>query len=251
MKPKFFTLCAIVLTFAAATFAQAAKTPAQPAKLPPVSEVLNAYVKAIGGRPAREKITSMSTKGTVEMLPMGVKGTFESVAAEPYLTFTRMNMAGLGEFLDGFDGTTAWAINPIQGSRNKTAAEVAQQKILRDFHRATNLDKLYKSLTVTGIEKVGGSDAYVVKAEAEGLAAPTLMYFDTKTGLLLRTDSTFVAPEGNQPVKMFYEDYRTVDGVQIPFKVRSQLTGFEMVLTATEVKTNVPVKPEVFAKPAK
>jgi outer membrane lipoprotein-sorting protein len=251
MKLRFATLFALVLSIAAAASAQTAKSPAQPAKLPPASEILNNYVKAIGGREAREKIKSMAMKGTVEMSPMGIKGTFETVAAEPNLIVTRINMTGLGEFLEGFDGTTAWAINPIQGARVKTAAEVAQQKLLSDFHRDTNLEKLYKSLTVTGIEKVGGSDAYVVKAEADALAGPTLMYFDAKTGLLVRSDSTLVAPEGKQPAKMFYEDYRTVDGVLVPFRVRTLLSAFEMTLTADDAKVNIPIKPEMFANPAK
>lgn len=250
MKLKFAALFAIVLVMSAASLAQTATPAPVPKNLPPVSQILDAYVKAIGGRAARGKISSLSMKGTVDMAPMGIKGTFESIAAEPNLSFTRMNMTGLGEFVDVFDGTTAWTVNPLQGSRTKSAAEVAQQKILSDFHRDTELAKIYKVLAVTGIEKVGGSDAYVVKGEAEGLTAPVLMYFDTKTGLLLRTDSTFVSPEGKQPTKAFYEDYRKVDGVMFPFRLRTQLSGFELTLTADEVKTNVPVKPEMFAKPA-
>lgn len=249
MKSKLAAFFAILLAMSAVSLAQRAKPAPVSKSLPPVSQILDAYVRAIGGREARGKIRSLSMKGTVEMAPMGIRGTFESIAAEPYLTFTRMNMAGLGEFVDGFDGTTAWTINPLQGGRTKSAAEVAQQKVLGDFHRDTELGKLYKSLAVTGIEKIGDSDAYVVKGEAEGLTAPVLMYFDTKTGLLLRTDSTFVSPEGKQPTKVFYEDYRKVDGVMFPFKARTQLSGFELTLVTEEIKTNIPVKTEMFAKP--
>lgn len=249
MKLKFAGLIAIALALSAVSLAQTAKPAPVPKKLPPVSQILDAYVKAIGGRAARGKIRSLAMNGTVEMMPMGIKGTYESISAEPYLSLQRMNMAGLGEFVDGFDGTTAWTINPLQGSRTKSTAEIAQQKVLGDFHRDTELGKIYKSLVVTGIEKVGGSDAYVVRGEAEGLTAPVLMYFDTRTGLLVRSDSTFISPEGKQPTKVFYEDYRKVDGVLFPFTLRTQLSGFELTLTADEIKTNVPVKPEMFAKP--
>ena len=251
MKLKLVILVAIILSLAAGSFAQSAKPAPVPKRLPPVTEILDAYVKAIGGREAQEKIKSRSLKGTVEMVPMGIKGTFESIVAAPDRSFTRMNMAGLGEFLDGFDGKTAWSINPIQGSREKSAAEVAQQKLINDFYREIKLDKVYKNLTVTGIEKVGAAETYVVRAEAGGLAAPDIMYFDTKTGLLLRMDSIIIAPEGNQPVKIFYEDLRPIDGVTIPMRIRSQLPAFEITMTATELKHDVPFKPEIFAKPAK
>ncbi len=217
--------------------------------MPTVKEILAKYVQAIGGKQANEKIKSRTAKGTIELSPMGIKGTFENYAVAPNKSVSKVMLAGIGDLLEGFDGTTGWSVNPIQGNRNKQGEELAQAKISSDFNRETNLAGLYPKLEVKGIEKVGDSDAYVVVGTpANNLPADTF-YFDTKSGLLVRQDTTSITPEGRTPGKTFFEDYRDVDGVKIPFKTRSVLPQFEIVTTYTEVKNNVPIEDAMFAKP--
>lgn len=218
------------------------------AKLPTVEAVLAKYLDAIGGKKANEKIKSRTAKGTVELAPMGIKGTFENYAAAPNKSFSKISLAGIGDLLDGFDGTNGWAINPIQGNRDKSGEELAQAKIANTFNRDANFSKLYPKMEVTGIEKVGDSDAYVVVATPANLP-PDTFYFDTKSGLLVRQDTTAIAPEGRTPGKTFFEDYREVDGVKVPFKTRSVLPQFEVVTTFTEVKNNVAIEDSKFNKP--
>ena len=249
MKFKSTLLLAIILTIT--TFASAQKAdPPKPAavKLPAVSEILAKYVKAIGGREAFEKIKTRMMTGTVEIVPMGIKGTFESYTAAEGKAYTKMNLAGIGESLDVSDGKSAWTVNPIQGSREKTGAELAQSKISGNFYRDINIDKIYQKLEVTGIEKVGTKDAYVVVATNEGIPSDTF-YFDTDSGLIVRSDSTSIVPEGNVAAKMFIEERRTVDGVSVPVKTRTQLTQFEIIMNVTEVKNGVVIDDSKFTKP--
>jgi len=217
-------------------------------KLPTAQEILAKYVQALGGKAVNEKIKSRFTKGTVELAPLGVKGTFETYAAAPNKSINRTNLDGIGELIEGFDGVTAWSINPLSGNRDKAGEELAQAKLIYDFYRETKLEKLYSKMEVKGIEKVGASDAYVVTATPDGLPLETL-YFDTISGLLVRQDATLVSPEGKQPVKVFYEDYRDVDGAKIFFKSRTILPQLELITTNTEVKNNVAVEDAKFAKP--
>ncbi len=217
-------------------------------KMPTVPEILAKYVQAIGGKAANEKIKSRVTKGTVEISPMGIKGTFESYAAAPNKSFAKVTLDGIGDFYDVFDGTTAWAINPLQGSHDKQGEELAQSKLAYNFNRETNLDRLYPKMELKGIEKVGADDAYVVVATPDKLPAETF-YFDTKSGLLVRQDTTGISPEGKIPGKTLFEDYREVDGVKISFRTRAVLPQYELITTFTEVKNNVAVEDSKFAKP--
>ncbi|MEO8648248.1 MAG: hypothetical protein ABI539_03685 [Acidobacteriota bacterium] len=228
-----------------------AQTPARtsiPAKLPLVSEIFAAHVKAIGGAAANERIRSRLSKGAVEMSPMGIKGTFESLVAAPDLSLVKMSIPGIGDLVEGYDGKSAWAVNPIQGSREKSGAELAQTKANNDFYGDIHLAGKYKKATVTGMEKVEGHDAYVVKGETSSLGTDTL-YFDTQTGLLLRVDTEIVSPQGNQPAKIFYEDFREIDGVKLAFKNRTVLPQMELVMITTEIKHGVDAEPAKFAKP--
>ena len=219
------------------------------AKMPTVGEILAKYVQAIGGKQANEKIKSRMAKGTVEVLPMGIKGTFENYSAAPNKSMAKVTVAGIGDLVEGFDGTTAWSINPIQGNREKQGEELAQARVNNYFNRETNLAKLYPKLELKGIEKVGEGDAYVVVGTPDNNLPPDTFYFDTKSGLLVRQDTTTIAPEGKMPGKTFLEDYREVDGVKIPFKTRTVSPENEVITTFTEVKNNVAVESSKFVKP--
>jgi hypothetical protein len=247
MKSKLTLLIALLFVGATAAFGQAAK-PAAPAKLPTAQEIVAKYTKAIGGREAMEKIKSWTTKGTVEISPMGLKGTFEQIASAPDRSMTTMSITGLGDLIEGYDGKTAWAINPIQGSRERTGAELLQTKLMSNFYRDVNLDKLYPKMEVKGIEKVNGKDAYVVTATPDGLPAAT-MYFDVQSGLIVRSDNTLIAPEGQQQVSIFIEEMKQVDGVMVPTKMRTKLPTFEMLMTVTEVKSGPTIEDAKFARP--
>lgn len=217
-------------------------------KMPSVQQILANYMQAVGGKKAGEKIKSRMSKGTIELAPMGVKGTFENYAAAPNKSASKLTLAGIGEFYEGFDGTTAWAINPVQGSRDKQGEELAQAKLTSDFYREANLAKLFSKMELKGIEKVGADDAYVVVAMPDNLPAETF-YFDTKSGLLVRQDTTSITPEGKMPGKTFFEDYREIDGIKVPFKTRSILPQAEIITTFTEIKNNVAIEDSKFAKP--
>ena len=222
--------------------------PAAAAKLPAAKEILDRYVKALGGREAIEKIKSRVASGTLELVPMNLKGTFEAYAAPDAKSYTKMTIAGVGDLIEGTDGKTAWSVNPMQGSRDRTGAELSQAKLNNDFYRDIRLEKLFPSIEVKGIEKVGEKDAYVVTGSAEGLPQET-WYFDTKSGLMLRADLTAISPEGNQPLTVFYEDMKAVDGVLVPFRLRTQTPSFTIVLVSTKIEHNVAIDDAKFAKP--
>lgn len=256
MKLKLTIITVLFLACSLGAFGQKTPPPPKtslpravmPVKVPTVKQILDKYVAAIGGRTAYEKIKTRFFKGTIEISPMGIKGTVESSAAAPNKTYTKANLSGIGDLIDGFDGTNGWSINPIQGNHDKTNEELAQAKILNDFYREINLDKLYSNLTFKGTEKVGENTAYVITGTPAGLE-PETFYFDTTSGYLLRSDATIISPEGKMPTKTFYEDVREVDGIKLPFRSRVVLPQYELITVLTEVKNNPPISDSQFVKP--
>ncbi len=251
MKRKIIVIFAIVVSFALGATAQkteATKPPAQGQKLPTVKEVLDKYLKAIGGRAALEKIKSRSVTGTVELLPMNLKGTFEALSAPEGRSYSKTSLTGVGDLLEGTDGKTAWVVNPFQGNREKSGAELVQSKLINDFYRDLRLEKLFPKMELKGIEKVDQIDAYVITATAEGVP-PETWYFDIKTGLMVRSDVTAIAPEGNQPLSFFYEDFRVVDGIMIAHRIRNQAPSFVLTMTVSEIKQGLAVDEAKFVRP--
>ncbi len=217
-------------------------------KLPTAKEVIDKYVKALGGREALLKHKSRVETGTVELSPMGVKGTFESYARSDNRTTTLVSLQGIGEIVEAFDGTSAWSSNPMQGSRVKEGKEMEQAKRMSQFSRDADLDKAYSKITVNRMEKVGDRDTYVVVGANDGLP-DEILYFDIENGLMLRRDSVTIAPEGQMATSTFLEDYREIGGIKMPYKTRSKSASFEITTVTTDVKFDVPIEDAKFKRP--
>ena len=220
------------------------------AALPTVDAVLEKYVSAIGGRARLEKITSRVSKGTFELASLaGVKGTVEIYEKAPNKQVAFINIPGIGTDAEGFNGTTAWELEPDSGVvHEKSGLELASARRDAEFYGALKLKEMYPRMTLKGVEKVGASDAYVIEAvPTEG--SPEHFYFDTETGLLVRHDSVEEGEGGKKPVEEYYSDYRVVDGIKLPFALRQKSPGTEFIVKLTEVKQNVAIDDSKFNKP--
>jgi hypothetical protein len=251
-------LCSVTLAFAQtqpkadAPKADAAKAEAKPAAttaLPTVDEVLAKYIEAIGGKAALEKHTSRTSKGTFEIPAMGLSGTVQTFDKAPNMTATSIELAGVGTINIVFNGNQAWQQDPMTGLREMTGPELAMMKIEGNFYSALKLKELYKSIAVKSKEKVGSAEAYLVEAvPAEG--SPVKMYFDATSGLLVRREAEQESPQGKMPTELLLEDYRVVDGVKMPFVVKTNTPAMAFVIKIEEVKHNVAIDDAKFAKPS-
>lgn len=254
MKKTWSLLLLLCVTVATASAQGAAQKPAQApasqaaASMPTADEILAGYVEALGGKAAVEKITSRFSKGTLEIPSAGATGSFESYEKFPNKSLAIIVLNGFGEICQGFDGTVAWSQDPQSGLREKNGVELASVKRDSDIHKDLKLRQLYPKMEVQGKEKVGEKDAFVIVATPQEGAAEK-WYFDTQTHLLMRSDTETEGPQGKVPVESYYEDYREVDGIRIPFTLKHSNPVFSIVTHLQEVKHNVPVEDEKFAKP--
>jgi hypothetical protein len=100
---------------------------------------------------------------------------------------------------------------------------------------------------VLGTEKIGDREAYVVTFVVDPDTTIRL-FFDTQTGLLLReltTQRTMLVP---LPEQVDFEDYKDVDGVKLPFTIRTSNTATYDTATHrfTEIRHNVAVNDDIF-----
>lgn len=97
-------------------------------------------------------------------------------------------------------------------------------------------------------EKVEDKPAYkVVLTPAEG--APESRFFDKESGLLVKVATTVKTPMGEIPTESFVSDYRKVDGVLTPHKVRQMVLVQELTITVDKVENNVKIPDSRFAIP--
>jgi zinc protease len=234
---------------AGAAKAPAAQAAAAAAPLPTVDQIVDKYVEASGGRAAFEKLTSQVSKGTFELDQMAGEATQEIYAKAPNKVLFVTDSPSFGVVQRGYNGTAGWQDTPQTGLADITGDELAALKREADFYREIHLKDVYPKMTVKGKDSIDGHDAYVVEAVPTEGAAMTLS-FDAASGLLERAQTVADSAMGKTDVETTLGDYRDVDGVKLPFLIRSSLGQFAFTIKLTEIKHNVPIDDAKFNKPA-
>jgi carboxyl-terminal processing protease len=199
--------------------------------LPSVDSILERYVEASGGKVAFEKISNRVSTGTVEITALGITGTAELNEEAPGRSSLIIHAPGLGIMQRTVDDNRAWLQDPLQGFIRFTGLALELAKAGAVFNKQTKLKELYPSAALVGKEKLGGRESYVVRMGFEK------WYFDVEDGLLLRRGNTY------------YEDYREVDGIKLPFKMRDDVfSGIGLIYQLKEIKHNVKIDEAKFTE---
>jgi carboxyl-terminal processing protease len=213
---------------------EAGGTPEAAEVAPEVEPILERYAEATGLRRADgARLSTRVSKGRIRGAYAGMKvsGTVEVLEKAPDKFVALVNVDGLGVIRRGFTGEYGYLQIPLFGFRQVEGAELAELKLEARWAWADDLRRLYPSMKLKGKEEVAGSEAHVVEATTHS-GARTTLYFDARTGLLVRRDKTY------------FEDFREVDGVKLPFRVRDDFA----VITYSEVTHNTAVEDARFAE---
>jgi hypothetical protein len=236
-----------------------AAAPAAP--LPSVADVFSKYEQALGGEAAVSKVASISFKGTADMLvppPPGPPGgppppppTMGTVPAEHYVKATKgvisVTFPGRPTVAMGFDGTIGWHNTPI---REDTGDELRMLVELGEKFPGLEFRQDHANVQVDAMEKIGDRDTYrVVGTRKDGYAVIDRINFDAQTGLLARSYTTMQSVIGSFPEDTFYEDYRDVSGVKVPFTMRIVSAEGNRTYKWAQVDANAPVEDAKFTKP--
>jgi len=224
-----------------------AEAPVAPSPAPPsLDQIFSKYVESVGGSAATSTRT-LVLKGRREASQNRAWPNDVTVSSpDKFLLVTTLTSATSRQIVNGDKG---WVVNGAN-VRSLSPAEA-----LDATRRGNELFTVVKvkpseSMRVSGIQKVGEREAYVVESTTD--ARTERYYFDTQTGLLLRKitlNKTMLMPF---PEQVDFEDYREVDGVKMPFTIRySGIDTYDSwVRTFTEIKRNVTVDDTLFAAPS-
>ena len=206
--------------------------------LPTVKQILDRYVQATGGAEALTKITTRIARGS----RIGADGVLvpEEVwqkAPDKVLTVTSYPQV---VFSNGFNGTVAWGHSSREGATPLPDQLLAQIKRDAVFYKELKTEQLYSSLTLLGKTSVRDADTYVVQAKPVDGPVEKL-FFDVKTGLLVRRYTESDTALGKLPLQTDYEDYRDVDGVKQPFLIHWSFPGRVWGRKIDEIKQNAPL----------
>jgi hypothetical protein len=83
-----------------------------------------------------------------------------------------------------------------------------------------------------------------------GSGSLVTLYFDPRSGLLVRSVHYADSPVGRLPTQTDYSDYREVAGVKMPFRWTVTWLDGRSTIQLTDAQPNVPVDAAKFARPS-
>jgi len=202
-----------------------------------VKTIIERYVKACGG-PQLRTITCENRNGTLLRGQTG-KVPFLLSSMSPGRWRYHQTFAFGDQVCYGFDGTEGW-VQDTKKVRPMDEGQALELSLLLDPQAPLRIETLYPSMELIGAEKVGDHDVHTILAtSASGLH--TELAFDRETGILLRAGG------------MVFEDYREVDGVLRPFRIRLGDTDgdahLQMVMEITETQHSGVLDESMFETP--
>ncbi|HET9399538.1 MAG TPA: c-type cytochrome, partial [Candidatus Acidoferrales bacterium] len=235
---------ATVLALRAPRPAAAPADSAAAAALPSVQEVLDHYVKALGGQEALDRVKTRIIKFAPLMQASGDTSLNEVMQKAPGKVLI-LNQSPGYTVRAGFDGKQAWAQDSLK-SYWGILSKSQLHSVMRDaeMYAGSRLRNGYSDVKVTGSEVLGDRNVYVIAGTSpEGTREK--FYFNSANGLLLKRHIEEPTAFGWFPLDTTYEGYREVDGVKIPFVVRITSAGGAWGIRTSymilEVHQNVPI----------
>jgi len=221
---------------------------AQPVALPAARTIIDRHIKAIGGRTAILAYTSTRATGTLSVPGPGMSGTFEMLAAKPNKMMLRISLSGIGEIIDGFDGTNGWSLSPITGPALSQGKELEQKKFDSDFLGDLHDPSRYESIKTVEQTTFDGRPCYKISLVRKG-GDEDFEFYDVATGLKAGGTGSRETPMGAITATETRGEYKKFGKLLQPTLLKQSAMGIEQVLTITTLEYDT-VAPAAFEPPA-
>jgi hypothetical protein len=216
--------------------------------LPAPSELLAKSDDAVGGLAAWNQTTSRRMKGVFQTEDASVFVAIEILEKSPNKSLSKITLPNGVVVREVCDGRNAWIENSLRQYQEFTGAMLASRLRRADFNDHARLEKMASTGKVIGIEKVGTHNAYVLEFSPEKKLL-SRVYIDVDSKLTVRTEDVFTTADGPYTVRLDMDDYRDVNGLKFPFRIKRTEKGAIINIRLTQVTVDPPLDDSLFLKP--
>lgn len=204
-------------------------------ELPDARALIARHDSLVGGRAVLEGRTSMRLIGNFALAAAGIDAPLEILKRKPNQYLFRTSLGAMGDIMQGYDGTTAWAVQPGQGAMLLTGEQGAQIAEQADFF--ADLHDLTRFTSVETVQDTTfeGARAYQVQlTRTDGNIVRE--YFDAATGLSRGSTISVQTPMGPVNATVTYADYREFEGLRMATRIVQRNAQFDVLLTIVAVE---------------
>jgi hypothetical protein len=226
------TFCITLLT--AATSAQ------DPQKL------VEQYIKAAGGSKALSKARTIAIEGTFYTSD-GKAGTYTLNTRLPNRYYSEV-VAGDTSWIEAYNGKSAWRRTGDGDFATLVGAEGSQLEAAGQYYNSHLVDARKNKIGIgfASFSQVRGRNALEIEVTTMS-GVKRHVFFDSQTHLIVEEAATI----GGIDEKSFYDDYRPVNGLKIPYKIELHRGAETYDITVTRAEVNGSVGERVFDFPKK
>jgi hypothetical protein len=211
------------------------------------AKIVSDYVKAIGGSKALSRIQTETLEGAFSNPADGKPSTYTFSLKLPNRYYSEF-VLGDKPLIEAYNGKSAWHQSP-SGELSTLLGQQGQQLEAASLYynsRLLDLKKHKLAIAFIGHAQVRGKDALQLE-----LTTPTNirreLFFDPQSHLLVKES----APVAGLDQEILYDDYRTVDGVKLPYKIELHRGPDTYSINITRTAINETVGERTFDFPIK
>jgi len=200
-----------------------------------VEDVINNYIKAIGGKAALDKVDNIKTDLTLSASGQSFDATILQKKSPNKFKLT-LSMMGQAFQQQIYDGTNGAMIQQGQTMKleGKQLDGLKEQAIM--FPELDYLNGDYE-LELKGIEQIDGNDAYKLTVIAPSGNKVT-EYYNVESGLKIRSIGVLESPQGNITQTTDYSEYKDAGGILMPHVMQQSMGPQNIKMTIKDVKVN-------------
>jgi carboxyl-terminal processing protease len=202
-------------------------------------EVIENYVKVVGGAEALRNLRSVSGYGSAAISHSGatIAGEAGVLRKQPNKYSENYNFTGLGEVYEIFDGEKFFVQSQLTGVEEyKSPVKLAELKLENDFLELVNLKENYSFVKFLGTFDRLGEEVHLVEVKTKN-GFGFVLAFDVKTGFLVNRSGA--------ATEVLYDDYRKVGDYFLPHKI---VKGNTVTLEFDELQINADIEDASFEK---
>src|SRR5262249_2342122 len=141
-------------------------------------------------------------------------------------------------------------IDTMQGNRDITGDQLEVMKNAQFPNALLNYKAMGATVELAAKEKVADRDAYVLVVKPK--TGPVVrQYIDAETYLPIKGVIKVIVPQLGTEVEQTTEasNFKDVDGVKVPFQIKTISSLQTLVVTVTQLEHNTPIDSSLFSKP--
>jgi hypothetical protein len=217
--------------------------------LPRAESIMDRNVEAWGGQEAFDRIHNRVIEGDLEIAGQGLILSVTISNAKPAQLYMEVDSELTGMVRSGVCDGVAWESSLVAGPQVKKGIERDIAVRGATFDKFVYWRSLFSSVAMAGAQQEQDSSLYRVEG-TPFVGKTMILFFEKASGLLVRVETIVETAAGEVPVEARFEDYRAVDGVLLPHRLRTVILGQERIFTITSVSHNVELAEAHFTPPA-